>query len=606
MAMTSSSRRQAMLAVTALAAVAVLWPLDRGWMPSDDGMLAMAARRLNAGELPHRDFDEVYTGGLTWLNAWAFHLLGERLSSLRAVLFAFFVAWVPAVQFIGTRFLPPWRAALVTALAVAWTVPNYPAAMPSWYNLFFATFSAAALLRYVDHRRRRWLFAAGAAAGISVLFKVIGVFAIAAGLLAIVWLAREESPPEDGDRKRSLSYSVFVTVCLILFVGGLLAVVRQALDASEVVNFVLPGAMVAAALIASEWSAASRPGWVRLFRLVLPFAIGVAIPLAIFLVPFVRGGAGHALVHGVFILPQRRFAYSANAPLPPWTMLWLLPFGAVALWLRRERSPLPAVVLAVAGAVLAAIVFAAATQPVLYRNVWYAARSLPVLVVAAAAWHLARARTGAKDDARLVVLVAALACGSLVQFPYSAPVYFCYAAPLLFLALVPWAARGGAATMQVAGLGALFFIAFAVTRINGSPLPTMGERYEAPWAMSPLPFEQGGIEVPDEHARVYAALIPALEARARGGYTWAAPDSPEIYFLSGLKNPTREVYDFFNDSPDREATILQALDEHGVTAVVLNRMPFFSPPISRSMYAALARRYPRGQEFGPFVLLWSE
>jgi len=66
------------------------------------------------------------------------------------------------------------------------------------------------------------------------------------------------------------------------------------------------------------------------------------------------------------------------------------------------------------------------------------------------------------------------------------------------------------------------------------------------------------------------------------------------------------VYDFFNDSPDREATILEALDEHGVTAVVLNRMPFFSPPISRSMYAALARRYPRGQEFGPFVLLWRE
>ena len=598
-----------MLAITGLAAIYVLWRLDRGWMPLDDGMLAQAAQRLNAGELPHRDFDEVYTGGLTWLNAWAFRILGERLSSFRAVLFAVFLAWVPTVQYIGSRFLRPWHAAAVTALAVAWTLPNYPAAMPSWYNLFFATFSAAALLKYIDGGRRRWLVVAGAAAGISVLFKIIGIFAIAAGLLSIVFLAREETRTAEGG-PRSVAYSAFVTACLVMFVGGLVAVVRQAFRPPEVVNFVLPGALLAAALIYREWRTPreSSASFNALMQRLLPFVAGVALPIVIFLVPFVRGGAVDDLVRGVFILPPRRFEFSSAAALPLWTMVWLAPIAALALWLQRRRTALTWLALVAAGAILFMIIPIAADQPPVYRNVWYAVRSLPVLVVAASAWHIARSRNGAHvaDDARLMVLAATLACCSLVQFPYSAPAYFCYAAPFLFLALLPWIKRAGPAVAQAAGLGAAFLTAFAVMRVNASPLQSMGVRYEAPWATSPLPFEQAGIKVPDEHARVYAELIATLKQHARGGYTWAAPDSPEIYYLSGLRNPTRSFYEFLDDSPDREAAVLRALDERGVTAIVLNRMPFFSPQVSRSMFAALSRRYPRGREFGPFVLLWRE
>ena len=52
-------------------------------MPFDDGALAQSAERLLQGQLPHRDFDEIYTGGLTFLNAGAFRLFGISLWSLR-------------------------------------------------------------------------------------------------------------------------------------------------------------------------------------------------------------------------------------------------------------------------------------------------------------------------------------------------------------------------------------------------------------------------------------------------------------------------------------------------------------------------------------------
>src|ERR1019366_9387 len=134
--------------------------LKRGWVPHDEGTLGQSAERALNGELPNRDFDD-YTGGLTFVHALAFREFGINLASMRIVLFVFFVAWVPAIFYVASRFGSAYSAGAVTLLAVAWSVPNYPGPMPSWYNLFFATFGAAALFRYLEVGSRRWLLAAG-------------------------------------------------------------------------------------------------------------------------------------------------------------------------------------------------------------------------------------------------------------------------------------------------------------------------------------------------------------------------------------------------------------------------------------------------------------
>ena len=79
--------------------------------------------------MPHRDFPEIYTGGLSYWNALALRLFGIRLSSLRLMLFLSFLAFVPAVFAIASRFGSPLRSGLITLLAVAWSVPNYFVAM---------------------------------------------------------------------------------------------------------------------------------------------------------------------------------------------------------------------------------------------------------------------------------------------------------------------------------------------------------------------------------------------------------------------------------------------------------------------------------------------
>src|SRR5438876_349386 len=118
--------------VWALSALYVLRFVDRGWIPYDEGSLAQSAERVLAGELPHRDFDELYTGGLSFLYALSFETLGVKLTSIRAVLLLFSLLYVPALYLIAARFVPPAIAGLVVLLCVAWSVPNYFAGLPAW------------------------------------------------------------------------------------------------------------------------------------------------------------------------------------------------------------------------------------------------------------------------------------------------------------------------------------------------------------------------------------------------------------------------------------------------------------------------------------------
>jgi hypothetical protein len=50
-----------LLVVWAVGCAYVFHLLDRNWIAYDDGLLAQSAERVLRGEMPHRDFAEVYT-----------------------------------------------------------------------------------------------------------------------------------------------------------------------------------------------------------------------------------------------------------------------------------------------------------------------------------------------------------------------------------------------------------------------------------------------------------------------------------------------------------------------------------------------------------------
>ena len=282
----------------------------------------------------------MYTGGLTYVNALALRWFGGTFMSMRWVLLGAFVLWVPAVFFLAARFGSPLMAAGVTALAVLWSVPNYPAPVPSWYNLFLAVFGAASVVRFLDTRNRRWLFVAGLCGGLSFLVKLVGLYYVAGVLLFL--LLREQSDAWEHRRElssRSRAYSVVVSLGLLAFIGLLTSIVAPAPSLGGFLLFVVPAGAVAVILLLREWQ--RPPGTARdrvlaLARLVTPFAAGVAIPIGLYFLAFAIAGGWPALYHGLFVAPQERLEF-ASFPTPQFSVRRCLPDPAAR---RHRHDPL--------------------------------------------------------------------------------------------------------------------------------------------------------------------------------------------------------------------------------------------------------------------------
>ena len=589
----------------------VAWQLDSGWIPHDEGTLAHSAERALSGELPHRDFDEGYTGGLTFLHAAALWAFGVNLLSLRLVLLLFVLAWVPALFFIASRFVGPLAAGATVLLAVAWSVPTYPASMPSWYNLFFATFGAAGLLLFVDSGRRRWLVIAGLCAGISCLVKIVGLYFVAGTLLFLAFDEQTMTRVSPFVRSRSSVYRVFSAASLLLFVFSILFVLGDQLGAREFVHFVLPLVILVGLFAWREWThepVSSSRRFAHVFKSLVPFAVGLAFPVALYFWPYVSSGSVSTLLHGVFVAPMERLSSVASRPPSLFaTTVALLPLLEL-LRLSSFRGTAATRLVAGTAATLGLILLLSTSVWAVYRFVWFSVRLLvPAVTIIGAGLLIWSGSLGSGNTIRarrLLVLLCVTAPVSLVQFPFSQPVYFTYVAPLVALSAVAIVSslpvgRGMAAAVLC------FYLLFGV-RDNQSFIYRLGFSFAPSDQTEMLSLDRGGLRVSREEKEEYEALVPLLRRHAKGGFVYAAPDCPEVYFLSALRNPTRTFFDVFDDPTDRTARVLGQIEDHGVRVIAINQRPHFSGQMPADLLNALVDRFPEFTEVGRFQVRWKE
>jgi hypothetical protein len=114
----------------------------------------------------------------------------------------------------------------------------------------------------------------------------------------------------------------------------------------------------------------------------------------------------------------------------------------------------------------------------------------------------------------------------------------------------------------------------------------------------------GGLLVNPSEARLYEQLIAKIRLHALGNYIYAAPDCPEIYFLSGLQNPTRAIFDFRDERSGPSERTLLTLKSHDVTVIAINNEPEFSMPLEADLKEALAKLYPQFEDIGHFQVRW--
>lgn len=634
-----------------LAAVYGVAFVHRGWIPFDEGMLGQAADRVLHGELPHRDFDDTYTGGLSYLHALAFQLLGERLSSPRWVLYGFFLLTVPVLYGLARRVAVPWVAALVTLLAVVLSLPNYFAAMPSWYHLFGSVFGTWALLRYLDSNHSRWLLLAGVCGGLITIIKISGLSYLSAALLFLVYHEQQswqrKHAPTGGAGTGSWAFGGFKLLALTLFLVLHRTFIGTVNSGMDLLFFVLPDAALSLIILAGEWQLGPTPFWPRLKRLVKligPVLLSFSMVVSVLVVFYSLQGALADLYRGVLVLPGLRKDF-AQEPLPslgmmllcvPW-IFFLLAVGqpSLRIWMRPLLPMLIALLAVIVGWVYSQFVYHAyQTQRVetlaaafdlanahfLYQYVFAILRhTTPVLMLFGGVYLFVKSAPAeafpnaaldgipGKRREELFLLLAMAAQMALLQYPFALPMYFLYGSPLVVLAWLYAMESQPAAPRRLHLVVLIFYFFYAVIWLNTTRTGHTGVIYERA-DLVPLSLRRADLEVQRGNVVEYQELIAAIQAIVKPGEPiWASPDCPEVYFLSETRNPTRTLFDFFEEGErDRTERIVTMLQRLQVRVVVINEEPRFSPKIDPEFQGAIERNWPEQRRIGDFTLRWQK
>ncbi len=596
--------------LVATCAVAWIWMwlhLHQAFLFEDDPVFAHQAERVLQGEIPHVDYHEVYTGGLSYLGALAMRMFGVHLMAPRYALFGFFCAWVPAFWYVARRFFGPLAASLLTLLAVSWSTPLYPSPVPSWYNLFFATFGAAALMRFVEVRRAKWLLLAGICGGLSFLVKVSGLYFIAAAGLFLLFDEQEEHRRATLS-SRAWAVSVAVTAALLGFIVMLVETIRKLPYPVEYYNFLVPGEALGCLLLYREWMVPRASSGARVSGLaarLVPFLAGVFLPVLIFCVPYMLGGTMHQMANGVLVLPQARFTTYVVLPAPVYYALYSVPFLAVLVLDRSLKNvSLRRYAALVVTAGLGGFLFICwRNLPVARRLFVSASSSIPLIIVGCAAFIFLRPEAPRQRTSQFFLLVATVALCNLNQFPFSGAFYFCYIAPLLMLLLGAYVHFDGAQRFSLALPVAVFFLLFAVLLAGPEVYATQFSGSQ--FAMGPFVIERArGVSGGRYTVDIVERVTSEVARRCAGAPIYAGPNAAGFYFLTGCRNATPDIFEFVSGPDGEPDAILKRIDAAGVHVVVLSRQSGMSGPPPVRLEQGLIARFPEGESIGPFEIRW--
>jgi len=386
----------------------------------------------------------------------------------------------------------------------------------------------------------------------------------------------------------------------------------------EIFHFLIPAVTICLTLLWLELREGHENLLIRarkLFGLTMPFCLGVGIPIGLFLTPYFLSDSTADFYRGVFVLPEKRLQ-SASWHFPPLiTVIASLPYALLlSLDFSPSRRPVLDKIVTVILIIALALALTLASNLYVYQFIWQSARSLSVIAVItgcliiARSFHYELISSTMRQTLLLLVIMTGLV--SLVQFPFPSPIYFCYTAPLAVLTLLGVVGfRPNAPKLFHLGILGFYFL-FALIWMNTGYVVDAQHRFALGTYYSPyrpesrLDIDRGGIRVPNADKELYTQLVSLARKHPGSGYIYAAPDCPEVYFLSGLRNPTRNIFDFLSAEQQNPADLTLLLETKGVEFVVVNHNPSHSAKLDPKILALLAHQFPRSIDLADFTARW--
>jgi hypothetical protein len=462
------------------------------------------------------------------------------------------------------------------------------------------------LVRFVESPSKKYLLLAGICCGAAILAKISGLFAVAAGLLFLLYHDQVRSQKRNL-QARSCAVGLVSTVIVAAYCAMVALILGSSADVRVWVNLFLPTLTVALFLSWNEWK--NGRGQLReragsLIKDVVVFVVGVAIPVTVFLIPYAITESFEDVVHGVFILPFQRLQ-NAAVSFPPFLGLFAtipMVFFLFGGWKNSKLDDRDNLKITLCVFAFITVAIALSGNWGVHRFIWLSVRLLPPLAIAAAAVFLVRHTESVPEEKRelIVLFMLGTAVLSMIQFPYAEDIYFCYFAPLLILMVSQFrSAVAGRVYVREVGI-LLFFLFFAVTSLNHCYLAR--DRFPE-YDSVPMSLSRAAMNTRTTVANEYQEVVNIIQNHSSpGDAIYAAPDCPEIYFLADRRNPTRTMYDFFDAPEGRVESLTAMLDDQRINVVVVNMFPEFSEKMDKRLENEVIKRLPQVRVVGRFIV----
>ncbi len=503
---------------------------DRFWYPPDDGAYAHVASRILDGELLNRDVQDVHLGTINFANAAALWLFGNDLISLRYPLILLGIL-ACALTCRTLRHRGPFTVLTGGFVIAALSIVQFLNPTAHWYCFALFWITIDWLSRTNDHSERsvwangRRLLVTGLLVGLVFQFRQLSGVLLAMGVLTC--LIAEASA--GSDRCRSL---LARALCLLMFVGLSTYLLRK----TDPVAMLLYGSCPLLILASvTRQAAVSERAMLAMLGWLVAGGILSLIPLTAF--HLASGSISVWLADTVFVaesLTQLDFFRQISFPR-------LLTESGFAL-----------------------------THPTSLQDVVNALFWIGLLTVPPLTGYVALRQTQHRGEWSWLLIPVAFY--SVVSLHFQIPVYLFYTVSISLVALIAAAPDRHASAINSAAWG-LCIAGLVFHAGQPAERDLQGILAGETRIQEPANLPQVSLKITPESAAQYRQLLALIDRYVPpDGTLLALPVNPELYVLSGRKNPTR----FFNS-----ALGLRTTDDVTELTRLIHRSPpqlvFFRP-----------------------------
>jgi hypothetical protein len=334
-----------------------------------------------------------------------------------------------------------------------------------------------------------------------------------------------------------------------------------------------------------------------LVALLVPLAVGVAVPLVPFLLVYVAHGAVGDLIVGVFLRPAARLALIVSPPPGRVATAGMMLAPLVLAFGVRHAAPARGRATAVFAVILGALAGVLAQRDQFTASsVALIVRGLPIALPLVALWGCARREEEPGPYGSVVfLLVTCAATAQLLQVPWASLSYALYATPIAVVALVALLAHRSASASPAVLLAGAFLV------VAGYRHPATLEEKPEPdrWARLALP--RGGLWVSPQDSAQFHGVARVMAGRPAGPIH-VTGDAPEYAFLLERPSASRVIYDVLADSTAKdEHLVLPMLARSGVQTVILLNQFGMNDSLTIRQQRALRREFTESRPVGRLV-----